>query len=104
MTQSLLVVGFFVVVLACLPFLLKWVRQRVLAKSIHSTEHSKFISAVAVGPHQSVVTIEAGPQGARVWLTLGVTQQSISCLHVSPIGVSTEEMCEVGTGSPVLRT
>jgi len=104
MTQSLLVVGFFVAVLACLPFILKWVKQRVLAKSAHSTEHAKFISAVAVGPHQSVVTIETGPQGGRVWLTLGVTQQSISCLYVAPIGVSTEEVGAVDTSAPALRT
>lgn len=103
MTQSLLVVAFFIAVLACLPFVLKWVKQRVLAKSAHSAEHSKFISAVAVGPHQSVVTIEAGPQGARVWLTLGVTQQSISCLHVAPIGASTDETGAVGTSPPALR-
>jgi flagellar protein FliO/FliZ len=36
---------------------------------------------VAVGPHQRVVTVEVGPQDARIWLVLGVTQQSIGCLH-----------------------
>jgi flagellar protein FliO/FliZ len=104
MTQSLLIVGFFVAVLACLPFILKWVKQRVGTKAVSSAEHSKFISAVAVGPHQSVVTIEAGPQGARVWLTLGVTQQSISCLHVAPVGVSAEEVGALGSGSAKLCT
>jgi flagellar protein FliO/FliZ len=31
-----------------------------------------------------VVTVEVGPQNARVWLVLGVTQQSIQCLHTMP--------------------
>lgn len=103
MTQSLLVVGFFLAILACLPFLLKWLRQRASNQSVLSSEHSKFISALAVGPHQSVVTIEAGPQGARVWLTLGVTQQSISCLHVAPVGASDGEVNTVGPSTPALR-
>ncbi|MEO7108166.1 MAG: flagellar biosynthetic protein FliO, partial [Rhodoferax sp.] len=42
---------------------------------------SRFISALAVGPHQRVVTVEVGPEGKRVWLTLGVTSQNITCLH-----------------------
>ena len=91
MTQSLIVVGLFVAALACLPFALKWMKQRAHGNSGLGVEHSKFISAVAVGPHQSVVTIEAGPTGSRVWLTLGVTQQSISCLHVAPVTESGEE-------------
>jgi flagellar protein FliO/FliZ len=91
MTQSLLLVGVFLAVLACLPFALKWLKLRMLANTGKGAEHSKFVSAVAVGPHQSVVTIEAGPEGARVWLTLGVTPQSISCLHVAPVVVSTRE-------------
>ena len=28
-----------------------------------------------------MVTVEVGPEGRRVWLTLGVTAQSITCLH-----------------------
>ena len=44
---------------------------------------SKVISAVAVGPHQRVVTVEVGPEDARVWLTLGVTAQNITCLHTA---------------------
>ena len=39
------------------------------------------VSALALGPQQRVVTVEVGPQNARVWLVLGVTQQSIQCLH-----------------------
>lgn len=28
-----------------------------------------------------MVTVEVGPEGRRVWLTLGVSPQSITCLH-----------------------
>jgi flagellar protein FliO/FliZ len=53
--------------------------------------HSKIVSAVAVGPHQRVVTVEVGPEGARTLLVLGVTAQTISCLHSSPAAVSSSE-------------
>jgi len=36
-----------------------------------------------------VVTVEVGPQDARVRLTLGVTAQSITCLHTAPLVQST---------------
>jgi flagellar protein FliO/FliZ len=35
-----------------------------------------------------VVTVEVGPEGARTWLVLGVTAQSINCLHVMPAGAA----------------
>jgi flagellar protein FliO/FliZ len=41
-----------------------------------------------VGPHQRVVTVEVGPEGARTWLVLGVTGQTISCLHSMNAGAS----------------
>jgi flagellar protein FliO/FliZ len=80
-TESLVSVGVFLVVLACLPMGLKWFRQRYVGGSAEVSGQSRFISALAVGPHQRVVTVEVGPQGRRVWLTLGVTAQSVSCLH-----------------------
>jgi flagellar protein FliO/FliZ len=63
------------------------------------------VSALALGPQQKVVTVEVGPQNARVWLVLGVTQQSIQCLHtmpadqasaVAPVAVGAVDL--VGTG------
>ena len=48
----------------------------------------RVISAVAVGPHQRVVTVEVGPESARTWLILGVTAQSITCLHNAPAGLA----------------
>lgn len=81
MTQSLLSVGLFLLVLACLPLVLKWVKQRGANALTEGRGHARFVSALAVGPHQRVVTVEVGPEGQRVWLTLGVTAQEISCLH-----------------------
>ena len=81
MSQSLLSVGIFLAVMVCLPFSVKWFKERTTADVRQIGGQSKVISAVAVGPHQRVVTVEVGPPGARVWLTLGVTAQSINCLH-----------------------
>lgn len=79
MLQTWISVVFFVLVLALIPVGLKWVQSRSGVKGSSST--AKIVSAVAVGPHQRVVTVEVGPEDARVWLTLGVTAQNISCLH-----------------------
>ena len=83
MAQSLIFVGLFLALVACLPFAVKWIKQRYRLGPPQLGSHSKFISAIAVGPHQRVVTVEAGPEGERVWLTLGVTAQTITCLHVA---------------------
>ena len=81
MTQSWLLVGAFLAILVCLPVGLRWLKQRVPGRFADVGAQSRFISALAVGPHQRVVTVEVGPEGKRVWLTLGVTGQNISCLH-----------------------
>jgi flagellar protein FliO/FliZ len=85
MTQSLVSIGFFLVLLACLPVAIKWVKQRSGVGVEAENSQSKLISALAVGPHQRVVTVEVGPEGARQRLTLGVTPQSITCLHTAPV-------------------
>jgi flagellar protein FliO/FliZ len=81
MMESAVSVGIFLVLLACVPLALKWYKQKVPGPGGEVGGQARFISALAVGPHQRVVTIEVGPQGRRVWLTLGVTAQTISCLH-----------------------
>jgi flagellar protein FliO/FliZ len=81
MTSTLVSVGLFVVLLALIPVALKWVQRRTVGGGASVTSASKIISAIAVGPHQRVVTVEVGPEGARSWLTLGVTAQTITCLH-----------------------
>ena len=81
MTQTLATVVIFMALLAALPFGIKWVQRRTLGGAFAATAASKVLSAVAVGPHQKVVTVEVGPEGLRTWLVLGVTAQSITCLH-----------------------
>ena len=66
-----------------------------------SSGPARLVSALALGPQQRVVTVEVGPQNARVWLVLGVTQQSIQCLHTMPAelaGAAEGAMELVGTG------
>jgi flagellar protein FliO/FliZ len=82
-TQQLLWVGAFLALLAALPWLLRWVRARASTTTGTSDTQSRFISAVAVGPQQRVVTVEVGPSHERVWLTVGVTGQSMVLLHRS---------------------
>ena len=87
-SQSLIPVGIFLALLVCLPFIVKWAKQRSEMGARELGGQARFISAVAVGPHQRVVTVEVGPDGARVWLTLGVTSQAITCLHTAPVEAS----------------
>lgn len=88
MTQSWILVGAFLGVLVCLPMVLKWVKQRAPGRFADVSGQSRFVSALAVGQHQRVVTVEVGPEGKRVWLTLGVTAQNISCLHCVDVDAS----------------
>jgi flagellar protein FliO/FliZ len=81
MTQSLLSIAVFLGLLACLPMAVKWLKTRSGYTPLPTGDQAVVVSAVAVGPHQRVVTVEVGPQDARVRLTLGVTAQSITCLH-----------------------
>lgn len=90
MTQTLVSVGLFVVLLALVPVALKWVQRRSVGGSTGIASASRVVSAVAVGPHQRVVTVEVGPEGSRTWLTLGVTAQAITCLHSAAIDSKTD--------------
>jgi flagellar protein FliO/FliZ len=92
MTQSLVAVGLFLAILVSLPWLIKLLQSRY-PRNGHSVDNpSRVLSAVAVGPHQRVVTVEVGPENGRMILVLGVTQQSIVCLHsaASPVAFSSE--------------
>lgn len=79
---------FLIVLLALIPLGVKWLQRRMVGGALaNTTMASKVVSAVAVGPHQHVVTVEVGPPGERVRLVLGVTAQSITCLHQSSVVV-----------------
>ncbi len=86
MSQTLLAVVLFVIVLAMLPFAVKWIQRRALGGANATLNASRLVSVLAVGPQQRVVTVEVGPEGARAWLVLGVTGQAITCLHTAPVG------------------
>jgi flagellar protein FliO/FliZ len=88
MMQGWVSIALLVVLLALLPLGLKWVQRRVAGTSVNQSATTKIVSAIAVGPHERVVTVETGPQEARVWLTLGVTAQHISCLHSADAPIS----------------
>lgn len=81
MTQTLVLVAVFVFLLALLPMGVRWLKQRSPGGLSASGSAARIVSVLAVGPQQRVVTIELGTEQARVWLTLGVTAQSITCLH-----------------------
>ncbi len=81
MTPTLLAVAAFVGLLALVPTALKWIQARVAGGAHSADVATRLISAVAVGPQQRVVTIEVGPPDGRTMLVLGVTQQSVTCLH-----------------------
>lgn len=85
MTQTIVSVVLFLIILALLPLAIRWYQQR-MPGSTSPAAASRIISTVAVGPQQRVVTLEVGPEGARTWLVLGVTAQNISCLHSMPVG------------------
>jgi flagellar protein FliO/FliZ len=85
MSQAWFGILFFVLVLAMIPVGLKWIQRRITGVTDGSATSPKIVSALAVGPHQRVVTIEVGPEEGRVWLTLGVTQQSVTCLHTAAV-------------------
>lgn len=82
MGQTLLAVVLFIGAVAMLPWLIRYVQQRQSKAAGASGTPSRVLSAIAVGPHQRIVTVEVGPEHARTCLVLGVTAQQITCLHV----------------------
>lgn len=85
MTQSLISIALFLAVLACVPFAVKWYKLRSGMPLPNETEQNRIVSVVALGPNQKIVTLEIGQEGARTRLTVGVTGQSIQCLHTAAV-------------------
>jgi len=73
--------------LALLPAGIKWLQRRV---GIHIAASSnptlRIVSSLAVGVHQRIVTVEVGPDGQKTWLILGISPQTITCLHTVAVG------------------
>ena len=72
MTQTIVSIVLFLVVLALLPLAIRAYQQRAPRGNAVSLS-SRVLSSVAVGPQQRVVTVEVGPQGRQVLMVLGVT-------------------------------
>jgi flagellar protein FliO/FliZ len=105
MTQSLILIGLFLCVLVSLPFLIERVKKRYGLSNLGPTgTAARLVSALALGPQQKVVTVEVGPAHARVWLVLGVTQQSIQCLHTMPADTSGATEAQGGAAAVMLKT
>lgn len=84
MTQSLVLVGLFLCGLLSLPWLIERLKRHYGLQPAGPSGPARLVSALALGPQQRVVTVEVGPPSARVWLVLGVTAQTIQCLHTLP--------------------
>ncbi len=82
-TSSLLVLVVMIGALAALPWLLKrWQQRQRLSSQATTGVSTQVLSSVVVGQQQRVVTIEVGQGAQKTCLVLGVTPQSIQCLHV----------------------
>lgn len=79
---TLLTVVALVTAMAALPWLLRRFQQRTATLRGAAGLQSRVLGAVGVGPQQRVVTVEVGEGTQTVRLVLGVTAQSIQCLHV----------------------
>ena len=73
-----------IAMIASLPFM---VRRLIAHQKIRGIDPDqvRLISQLAIGPQQRVVVIETGPIHERTHLVLGVTAQSIQCLHSAPV-------------------
>ncbi|MBN8748088.1 Flagellar protein FliO [Xylophilus ampelinus] len=84
MTQSLLTIVLFICLVAAAPLVIRRLQQKRALPMGASGPACRLVSALAVGPQQRIMTVEVGPEGARCWLVVGVTAQSISMLHSVP--------------------
>lgn len=74
----------FIVAFASLPWVIKWVQRRTGLGKLPQDGATRLISSLALSPQQRVMTVEVVQGQTRIRLVLGVTPQSITCLHVMP--------------------
>jgi len=68
--------------MAALPWGLRRWQQRRQVTRAGAQVQTQVLGAVAIGPGQRVVTVQVQRGDATACLVLGVTAQSIQCLHV----------------------
>ena len=73
-----------IALIASLPFVVRRLISHQKIRGI-DPDQVRLISQVAIGPQQRVVVLETGPVHERTHLVLGVTAQSIQCLHSTPM-------------------
>ncbi|MFC4621722.1 FliO/MopB family protein [Comamonas nitrativorans] len=84
LSTSLLVLVAMVIAMAALPWgLRRWQLRRQVTQGVVQVQ-TQVLGAVAIGPGQRVVTVQVQRGDAMACLVLGVTAQSIQCLHVLP--------------------
>jgi flagellar protein FliO/FliZ len=81
--------GLVIALIACLPFVVRRLISHQKIKGI-DPDQVRLISQLAIGPQQRVVVLETGPVHERTHLVLGVTSQSIQCLHSTPLRLADE--------------
>ncbi len=95
----------FIAVLCALPWLVKWVQRRTGRGLGAQDNTTKLVSVLALGPAQRVMTVEVGPVHARTQLVLGVSAQSITCLHVlAALPLTPQTMASSSTVSSALTS
>ena len=80
MSETVVLVGAFVLAIACLPWLVRWLQARAGSVAMVGGQ-TKVLSVVAVGPQQRVVTLQVASGSREAVLVLGVTAASVQCLH-----------------------
>ena len=102
MTQSLVSIAIFLGLLACLPMAVKWLKTRSGYTPLPVGDQAVVVSAVAVGPHQRVVTVEVGPQDARVRIERRVRLAAAALGRAPPLsgsGSSSSSLCSCNSAS-----
>jgi len=81
MSQSLLPILWFIVILAMIPAAL-WLLKRTPMGGSAAHGTMRVVAALPIAPNQRLLTVEVGQGEDRRWLVLGVTSQHIQTLHV----------------------
>lgn len=74
----------FIAAFASLPWVLKWVQRRTGLGKLQHDGATRLLSSLSLSPQQRIVTVEVLQGQTRTRLVLGVTPQSITCLHTMP--------------------